>query len=37
MSQIAVERVEPTGLAEVSEFLRREWEVFDRKFLQNRF
>lgn len=32
MSQVAVERVEPTSLAEVSEFLRREWEAFDREF-----
>jgi ribosomal protein S18 acetylase RimI-like enzyme len=32
MSQVTVERVEPTTLAEVSEFLRREWEAFDREF-----
>ena len=29
MNQVAVERIEPTTFAEVSEFLREEWAAFD--------
>ena len=31
MSRITVERIEPTTLAEVGEFLRQEWAAFDRE------
>lgn len=33
MSQVAIEHIEPTSLAKVSEFLRQEWVTFDRELL----
>ncbi len=33
MSQVAIERIEPTSLAKVGEFLRQEWATFDRELL----
>lgn len=33
MSQITIARIEPTSLAEVAEFLNREWAAFDRELL----
>ena len=33
MSQVIVGHIEPTTLAEVGEFLRQEWDAFDRERL----